>query len=56
MNRPKSAALFAQNRRYLPGGVASLNRKVEPEIAFVRGRGAYRGNRFEREAWRAGPP
>ena len=23
--------------------------------AMVRGRGAYRGNRFEREAWRAGP-
>jgi len=23
--------------------------------AMVRGQGAYRGNRFEREAWRAGP-
>jgi glutamate-1-semialdehyde 2,1-aminomutase len=32
--------LFARNRRYLPGGVVSLNRKVEPEIAFVRGKGA----------------
>jgi glutamate-1-semialdehyde 2,1-aminomutase len=41
MNRTQSAALFEQNRRYIPGGVVSLNRKVEPEIAFVRGRGAY---------------
>src|SRR5437868_6499810 len=46
----RSAALFAANRRYIPGGCVSLNRKVEPEIAFVRGRGAYLwdadGNRY----------
>jgi glutamate-1-semialdehyde 2,1-aminomutase len=41
MHRPRSAALFAQNRRFIPGGMVSLNRKVEPEIAFVRGRGAH---------------
>jgi glutamate-1-semialdehyde 2,1-aminomutase len=41
MNRTQSRHLFEQNRRYIPGGVVSLNRKVEPEIAFVRGRGAY---------------
>ncbi|CAN5693379.1 glutamate-1-semialdehyde 2,1-aminomutase [soil metagenome] len=38
MNR--SLALFAEARRYIPGGTVSLNRKVDPEIAFVRGRGA----------------
>ena len=37
----QSAALFERNERTIPGGVVSLNRKVEPAIAFVRGRGAY---------------
>lgn len=50
MNRSKSAELFAANRRVIPGGLVSLNRKVEPEIAFVRGQGAYvwdiDGNRY----------
>ncbi len=50
MNRAKSAALFAANRRHIPGGLVSLNRKVEPEIAFVKGQGAYvwdaDGNRY----------
>ena len=32
--------MFEQNRRFIPGGVVSLNRKVEPKIAFVRGQGA----------------
>lgn len=41
MNRESSAALLEQNERYIPGGVVSLNRKVEPEIAFARGSGAY---------------
>jgi glutamate-1-semialdehyde 2,1-aminomutase len=41
MNRSKSAELFARNKRFIPGGMVSLNRKVEPEIAFVRGQGAY---------------
>jgi glutamate-1-semialdehyde 2,1-aminomutase len=36
----RSAALFERNRRYIPGGVVSLNRRVEPEIAFLRGRGS----------------
>jgi len=40
LNHAASAALFARNRRIIPGGVVSLNRKVEPEIAFVRGQGA----------------
>jgi glutamate-1-semialdehyde 2,1-aminomutase len=41
MNRTQSKALFEQNSRFIPGGVVSLNRKVEPEIAFVRGQGAH---------------
>jgi glutamate-1-semialdehyde 2,1-aminomutase len=50
MNRTESAALFAANKKYIPGGTVSLNRKVEPEIAFARGQGAYLwdvdGNRY----------
>jgi glutamate-1-semialdehyde 2,1-aminomutase len=41
MDHRKSADLVEKNRRFIPGGVVSLNRKVEPEIAFVRGQGAY---------------
>lgn len=36
----KSAQLLEHNSRFIPGGVVSLNRKVEPSIAFIRGRGA----------------
>jgi len=39
MEFARSQALFARNRRLIPGGVVSLNRLVEPEIAFVRGSG-----------------
>jgi len=49
-NRSKSASVFRQNEKYIPGGVVSSVRKVEPEIAFVRGEGAYLwdadGNRY----------
>ena len=42
MNRnPKSGQILKHNSRFIPGGVVSLNRKVEPEIVFVRGEGAY---------------
>ncbi|WP_165252265.1 aspartate aminotransferase family protein [Paludisphaera soli] len=40
MDTAKSEALFARNRRLIPGGVVSLNRLVDPKIAFVRGVGA----------------
>jgi glutamate-1-semialdehyde 2,1-aminomutase len=40
LNTERSAALFARNRQYIPGGVVSLNRLVQPEIAFVRGQGS----------------
>lgn len=50
MNRTRSAEVFATNRKYIPGGAVSLNRKVDPEIAFTRGSGAYLwdvdGNRY----------
>jgi glutamate-1-semialdehyde 2,1-aminomutase len=46
----KSLEIFARNRRFIPGGVVSVNRAVQPEIAFVKGQGAYiwdaDGNRY----------
>jgi glutamate-1-semialdehyde 2,1-aminomutase len=36
----KSAKLLAHNKRYIPGGVVSVNRAVQPEIAFAKGEGA----------------
>jgi glutamate-1-semialdehyde 2,1-aminomutase len=47
---PKSAEILRNNRQYIPGGVVSVNRATQPEIVFVRGRGAYLwdadGNRY----------
>ncbi|MEO7652071.1 MAG: aspartate aminotransferase family protein, partial [Bryobacteraceae bacterium] len=37
---PKSAEILASNRRYIPGGVVSVNRATQPEIVFVRAQGA----------------
>jgi glutamate-1-semialdehyde 2,1-aminomutase len=46
----KSAEIFSHNSRYIPGGVVSTARKVEPEIAFDCAEGAYMwdvdGNRY----------
>ena len=46
----KSKQIFEHNRRYIPGGVMSLPRRVEPELAFERAEGAYLwdadGNRY----------
>jgi len=45
-----SAAILERNRRYIPGGVVSVNRAVQPEIVFTRGEGQYiwdaEGNRY----------
>jgi glutamate-1-semialdehyde 2,1-aminomutase len=41
MNHSHSSELSAQNAQWIPGGVVSLNRKVEPNIVFVKGKGAY---------------
>ena len=40
MNWPKSEDLLAANARLVPGGLASLNRKADPVIAFVRAKGS----------------
>jgi glutamate-1-semialdehyde 2,1-aminomutase len=46
----KSAEVFRHNRRFIPGGVVSVNRAVQPEIVFAKGKGAYiwdlEGNRY----------
>jgi len=35
---PRSAEILEKNREFIPGGVVSLNRAIEREIVFVRGR------------------
>jgi glutamate-1-semialdehyde 2,1-aminomutase len=35
------ASLLARNSAYIPGGVSSTNRLIDPAIAFARGEGAY---------------
>jgi len=40
MNWPKSQQLLESNNRFIPGGIASLNRKADPVIAFVRAKGS----------------
>ena len=40
MNWPKSQQLLAENSRLIPGGLASLNRKADPVIAFARAKGS----------------
>ncbi len=36
----ESARIFERNRKYIPGGVISVNRATQREISFVRGYGA----------------
>ena len=36
----RSAEILERNRRYIPGGVVSLNRATDPQIVFVKARGA----------------
>lgn len=38
---PKSLEILNRNKRYIPGGVVSVNRATEPEIVFAKGEGAY---------------
>ncbi len=46
----KSSEIFTRNRQFIPGGVVSVNRAVQPEIVFLKGQGAYiwdaDGNRY----------
>ena len=37
----RSAEILRHNRQFIPGGVVSVNRAVQPEIVFVKGQGAY---------------
>ena len=39
-NTSLSAEMIRKNEQWIPGGVVSLNRKVEPNICFARGRGS----------------
>jgi glutamate-1-semialdehyde 2,1-aminomutase len=34
-------SVLQHNRRYIPGGISSVNRSIDPAITFVRGEGAY---------------
>jgi len=40
MNWPKSQQLLDENSKLIPGGLASLNRKADPVIAFARAKGS----------------
>jgi glutamate-1-semialdehyde 2,1-aminomutase len=46
----ESKAILANNSKYIPGGIVSVNRVTSPEITFVKGLGAYLwdadGNRY----------
>ena len=39
--RAKSSEILKRNQTFIPGGVVSVNRAVQPEIVFVKGQGAY---------------
>lgn len=49
-NRSESEKLLQHNKRFIPGGVVSVNRATDPAIAFAKGEGAYiwdvDGNRY----------
>lgn len=36
-----SQAILEHNRHFIPGGISSVNRSIDPPIAFVKGAGAY---------------
>jgi glutamate-1-semialdehyde 2,1-aminomutase len=39
-NDRESKNLLARNKKYIPGGVVSVNRAVQPELAFAKGEGS----------------
>lgn len=49
-NYPRSAEIQSHNERFIPGGVVSVNRAVDPQIVFVKAKGQYLwdadGNRY----------
>ena len=40
-NSDRLTALLAHNAAYIPGGVSSVNRIIDPPIAFAKAQGAY---------------
>jgi glutamate-1-semialdehyde 2,1-aminomutase len=38
---PQSVRILEHNRKYIAGGIVSINRAIQPEIVFVKGQGAY---------------
>lgn len=40
MNHEQSAELLKRNQQFIPGGLASINRKADPCIAFARAQGS----------------
>ena len=40
-NWQKSFDLIKENEKWIPGGIVSLNRKSDPNICFVKGRGSH---------------
>jgi glutamate-1-semialdehyde 2,1-aminomutase len=38
---PACETVLEHNRRYIPGGISSVNRSIDPAITFVKGEGAY---------------
>jgi glutamate-1-semialdehyde 2,1-aminomutase len=40
-NMNRTQQILQRNSQYIPGGMASVNRRTDPPIAFARGRGAY---------------
>lgn len=37
----RTQQILARNSQFIPGGMASVNRRTDPAIAFARGLGAY---------------
>jgi glutamate-1-semialdehyde 2,1-aminomutase len=40
-NNISAQSVLEHNRRYIPGGISSVNRAIDPAITFVKGEGAY---------------
>ena len=41
MDKPSAETVLQHNRRYIPGGISSVNRAIDPAITFVKAEGAY---------------
>jgi glutamate-1-semialdehyde 2,1-aminomutase len=44
----KNQDVLERNRRYIPGGISSANRAIQPELVFSRAEGAYLWDHAER--------